>query len=241
MALGNKEQNYSTYLSIFNGQIVQEWRKKAPKEEHIPAGKELKTREITMGKNSGNTVWYVGYDYVAGMLTNVKLDTEGDYGSRIILTIKDVDDTYILTIPVKSSYGQSFLFKMLNIDLSKEVSFEPWTMDEEQWRALTGKTKKGGKSGLTIRQGEGDDNKIENVYTKDEPNGLPDLVRKETREGVKWYSDDRDDFLLGKLEDEFIPAVNGANNEPSKPAGNATNAPAPGADQQEEEEDDLPF
>lgn len=236
MGLGTRNSNYSTYLSIFGGEIVQEWRKEEPSEDKIPAGKELQEREISMGKNAGKKIWYVGFDYLAGMLTGVKLDTEGDYGSRIILTVKDVDDTYILTLPVNSSYGQSLLMKMEGIDITKEVSFQPWQMDKDAWKNLTGKTTKNGRSGLTIKQ---DDEKIENTYTKEEPKGCPELVIKKVGKETKVNDDDRMIFLYEKL-DEFIASVNTTNNEPTEPAdGKYTDAGEPESD--EEEEDDLPF
>lgn len=238
MGLGTKESNYSTYLSIYGGEIVQEWRKEEPSADKIPAGKELQTREISMGKNAGKKIWYVGFDYVAGKLTNVKLDTEGDFGSRIILTIQDVDDNYILTLPINSSYGQSFLMKMTGIDLSKEVSFEPWQMSKEEWKKLTGRDTKNGKSGLTIKQ---DDEKIDNAYTKDEPNGLPELIIKKVGKETKVNDDDRMIFLYERLE-EFIQAVNAADTTSSKPAdGKYTDAGAPASDDNDEDYDDLPF
>lgn len=240
MGVGSRNSSFKTYLSIFGGEIVQEWRKEEPSEDKIPAGKELQTREISQGKNAGKTVWYVGYDYLAGMLSDVSLDTEGDFGARIILTVKDVDDTYVLTLPVNSSYGNDFLMKMENIDLSKEVSFEPWQMDKDAWYNLTKKKTKNGRSGLTIRQ---DDEKVPKAYTKEEPNGLPELQIKKVGKETKVNDDDRMIFLYERL-DEFMEQVKQANtaSSPEPSGGKYTDAMSPDAvDSEEEVDDDLPF
>src|SRR5690606_20191906 len=123
MGLGSRESSNLTYLSIFGGEIVQEWRKDEPKADWIPAGKELKTRKNQKGKNEGKTVWYVGFDYVEGLIKEVTLKP-GEYGSQLVLKLQDVDEMYVLSMNIDSSAASSFLMKMENLDLSKEVSFQ---------------------------------------------------------------------------------------------------------------------
>lgn len=243
MALGDKGANYNTYLSIFGGSIVQEWRKE-PAADKIPDGKDLQERENKNGKK----VYYVEYDYVAGLIKDVELDTTGDFGSRVIITLQDVDDNYKITLPLNSAYCQNLLYRLRNIDLTKEISLEPWSMNSEEWFKLTRKKTANGKNGLVIKQ---DDEKVEPAFTRDSPNGLPELEVKETRQGTKYYSDDRDDFLLEELE-AFIKKVKGESDEPkkaapakSKPTGKgkkATKAPEPDeVGDDEEEVSDLPW
>lgn len=250
MALGDKSANYNTYLSIFGGEIVQEW-KKEPSEDKIPEGKELQHR---VNKN-GKDVWYVGYDYVAGLINDIEIDHSGEFGSRVVIELKDVDDTYKVTLPLNSAYAQNFMYRLRNIDLTEEVSFEPWAMNPEEWFKLTKKKTANGKTGMTIRQnGE----KVEPAFTREEPNGLPELEVKQTKKGPKYYSDDRDDFLLEELE-KFQAKVRGEESDEgeapakkerskpgkSKPGGvkkKATKVPEPDeVGEGEEEVDDLPW
>lgn len=237
MGLGNRESSNLTYLSTYGGKITQEWRKE-PKAEWIPAGKELKTRKITKGKNEGKTVWYVEFDYVAGILADVSTKG-GDYGTQLIIKIKDVDETYQLSLNIDSAQAQHFLLKMNNLDLNEEVSLEPWSMEPDAWFKLTGKTAKSTKSGMTIKQ---NDQKIENFYTKEDPKGMPELVIKEVRGETKVDSTERDIFLDDRLK-EFIAELKKAReSEYAAPrtGGKVTEAPAPSGGS-DEEFDDLPF
>jgi hypothetical protein len=230
MALGNKSSSNATFLTTFGGKIVREWRKEEPKAEYIPEGKELKHRTT----NKGNEVWYVEFDYLAGSLKKVELDDEGDFGARIKVHVQDVDENYILTLPVQSSAGMDFLMKMEAIDLSKEVSFEPWRMDAATWKSFTGKDSKNGKAGLTIKQ---NDEKIAKYYTKDDNKGMPEIIIKKVGKETKIDDADRMIFLYEKL-DQFIAAVDAKS---AGNTGNMTGAQAPTGSNAKEEEDDLPF
>lgn len=215
MGLGNKGRGSGVdYLSIYGGEIVREWRKARPSDDQIPLGKELQEREISQGPNKGNTVWFIGYDYVTGTIDNIELDDSGNWGASINITIKDIDETFILQLKADSSYGTDFLMKLPNIDLSQEVSFEPWSMTPDEWLKLTGKSVAGNRSGLTIRQGANDD-KVEKYYTKDDPKGLPEIIIKQGRGGTKVDSDDRDEFLLDRLEEYIAANFGGTASTPS--------------------------
>ena len=203
MGLGSRSGGSNkNYLGIYGGQIAREWRKKKPSEAEIPAGKELQEREISKGPNAGNTVWFVGFDYLEGKVNDLKLDTEGKYGDKIVIEIDDVGDIFQLEFGANSSYGSDFLMKLPNIDFDADIILQPWTMTPEEWFELTDKKVTGNRSGLTIYNGTYDkENKVYNYYTKDNPNGLPEIIIKKGRNGKnKVDSDDRDNFLLDQFE-----------------------------------------
>ena len=186
------------YLNVSNGKVIQEWKEK-PKDEWVPQGYELKSRTITKGVNIGKERFFVEYDGVEGELLSVDLE-KTDTGNRMVFTLVDDGQTYILQLDMDNAYGESFLMRMNNLDVTQPINFIPWTMTAQEWFDLTKKTVKSGKSGLTLRQGG---TKVESYYTKDTPNGLPDLVQKTVKGETKWDSDDRDNFLY----EEFIKFV----------------------------------
>ena len=204
-----------TFLNFSNGKVVQEWKDK-PKDEWVPQGYELKTRIISKGVNQGKERYYVEYDGVSGEILDIALE-KTDNGNRIVFTIVDDGQTYIIQTDMDSAYGESVLMCMNNIDLTKDITFQPWLMNSEEWLKLTGKSIKGTKSGLTIRQGG---EKVAKFYTKEVPNGLPPMVQKTVKGETKWNSDDRDNFLY----DEFLKFVDKAK---TVLAGKPTSVTAP--------------
>lgn len=208
MGLITRGGNYTNYLKIYDGSIIREWRKSKPSEDEIPSGKELEEREITKGKNSGNTIWFVRFDMLTGTLSDVSLEENKYGGESINVVIKDVDETYQLQIPSDSAYGASFLQKIHQVRVDEDLTIEPWRMDSNAWFEFTGKKINGNyKAGLNLLQEHAitDDNergKLSNTFTKDNPQGMPGLIIKEDRKGNKTYdSTDMDNFLLNKLED----------------------------------------
>ena len=191
-----------TFLNISNGKVIQEW-KEAPKPEWVPVGKELLSKTISKGVNEGKLRYYVEYDFVSGHITGIELD-RSDIGDRIKLTLNDAGDEFILSISTDSAYGESFMNQMNNIDLGAEVTLQPWSMTPDQWFDLTGKTVKSNKVGLTLKQGGA---KLEKYYTKENPNGMPQLVQKTVKGKVEWDSTDRDNFLYEELL-KFIEKAN---------------------------------
>ena len=191
-----------TFLNISNGKVIQEW-KETPKPEWVPQGKELLSKTISKGVNEGKLRYYVEYDFVSGHITGIELD-RSDIGDRIKLTLNDAGDEFILSISTDSAYGESFMNQMNNIDLGAEVTLQPWSMTPDQWFDLTGKTVKSNKVGLTLKQFGA---KLEKYYTKENPNGMPQLVQKTVKGKVEWDSTDRDNFLYEELL-KFIEKAN---------------------------------
>lgn len=215
--------NGKVFLKLANGKVTREWNEE-PKDEWIPLGKEVLTRLVTKGKNAGAKRWYIEYDDVSGKLIDVDLK-EMEGGINVIeLYLQDGLETFILSIPEESAYGNDFLLKMRNIDVSGEVSFSPWTMSPEEWLKLTGKKRQTDKVGLSIYNGTVDkENAVTKYYTQEEPNGLPDLVQKTIKGKVTYDSDDRTNFLYEELKswiEDVKKALNGpSSTKPSKEEG----------------------
>jgi len=175
-----------TFLKIFGGKIVQESSKKFTTDE------ELKERE----NKSGNVVYYVEYDSLSGLIVGATIrNVEALNADFLELDIVDVVEQYRLSIPIDSRFAQSFMYRMLNLDLSKPVEIVPYTFESKEGKKV---------SGLNLFQ---DGEKVAPLYTREVPNGLPEA--KQVRKGreVKWDFTDQTNFLYDEFEKfkEMLP------------------------------------
>src|SRR5690606_9217281 len=85
-------------------------------------------------------------------------------------------------------YANSILKCLPNIDLSKPVKLQPWSLIDKKDPTKT-------VTGATIWQ---DNVKIEPYYTKENPNGLPQMRKVKFKGEERWDSTDMDEFLEQK-------------------------------------------
>ncbi|MBP8762301.1 MAG: hypothetical protein KBH21_00445 [Acetoanaerobium sp.] len=195
---GNTENSGKVFLKLGNGKVTREWREK-PQDSWIPFGKELKTRTITKGVNEGSTRYFIEYDDVSGKLLNVELK-KFDKTSVIEIYLQDGLETFILNIPEESAYGLDFMLRMENIDIDRVLVFKPWIINPDDWFKFTGKKRMTDKVGLSIYHDTFDKSlAVQKTYSKENPNGLPELAAEELRGEIVYNSKDRDNFLYKKL------------------------------------------
>jgi len=204
-----------TYLSIFGGKIVQQWKKK-PEPDTLPLGKKLHER---INAND-DTVYYIEYDAVEGLLTKAVLDTEGKYGDKINLTLTDMGEDYLLSFPIESSYANTFFNKLDNLDINESISFQPYSFEDDSGKK---------RSGFALYQ---DSEKIPNVYTREDPKDLPELKVTTKRGKTTYDSTERDNFFYEKFM-KLIKQVHGAEVKETKLDTSTSSNDAT--------EDDLPF
>lgn len=145
------------------------------------------------------TKWELKADSIEGVISRLGI-YEGEYGKNILIALGDADDEVVISLSSSSNFGEDFMKKLPNIDITKSVKLSPYSFADEK----TGKTKRG----ISIVQ---DDVKIESAYSeKNEKtgkwkvtNGMPDT----DGDTAKFDSDDWRahfikvrKFLLGKLE-----------------------------------------
>lgn len=175
----SKDSN-GTYLKIFGGKIVQE------RSENFTSDNEVKVRE----NKNGNKVYYVEYDSVSGKLVHAEMKHIEKISADVIeLLLKDGIDSYQLTLSVDSRYGQSFMARMLALDLNEEVEIIPYAFENKEGKKV---------SGLNIKQnGE----KVNSLYTKDSPNGMPEAKQVRKGKEIKWDFTDQTNFYYDKFEE----------------------------------------
>lgn len=111
--------------------------------------------------------WEKQYQDLSGMIT--KVDTfDGLFGKNLLITLTDEEGSMIVSLSTASNFGEDMLKKLLNIDLTKEVKFVPYSFTDDK-----GKSKKG----ITVYQ---DGEKVQSWFHS------YDSVTKKTTE-IKGY------------------------------------------------------
>jgi len=203
MGLNQGGSSSKTYLSISDGKIA----------------KKVKTEEPgavkCTSKDGSKTWWEHRYRSVSGKITNVyKSDSNMGFGSRLVIEVKDGPDSFNLEMPWSSRYSSGFFLAMPNIDVTKEIEFTPWMKE------IDGKK----KTMLYLRH-DGDKDNIAWYWTKENPQGLPDMKKIRVKGVDVWDDSERQDYFENYLNETF-----------NKKLG----SPTPVADAMSND-DDLPF
>ena len=171
MALSNLGGTNLTYLSVSDGNLVR---------QHKTAN-DRTTERVT---KTGKLVFEERFKDLTGMITNVNT-RENDYGKQWQLTFKDGEDTYIVSMPYSSRYASSFLKALPNINIAEPLRFMPWAMKDKNDVSKT-------ITGITCYQ---DGVKIAPAFTKEEPNGLPQMIKIKVKGKEQWDDSDMTSFL----------------------------------------------
>ena len=171
MALSNLGGTNLTYLSVSDGNLVR---------QHKTAN-DRTTERVT---KTGKLVFEERFKDLTGMITNVNT-RENDYGKQWQLTFTDGADTYIVSMPYSSRYASSFLKALPNINIAEPLRFMPWAMKDKNDVSKT-------ITGVTMYQ---DDTKIAPAYTKDAPNGLPQMEKIKVKGKEQWDDSAMMEFL----------------------------------------------
>jgi hypothetical protein len=171
MALSNLGGTNTTYLSVADGNLVRQHKQAT----------ERTTERLT---KTGKLVYEERFKDLTAKLENITTRTN-EYGTQWQLEFTDGDATYIVSLPYSSRYSSSFLKALPNVDVSKELRFMPWAMKDKQDATKT-------ITGVTLYQ---DGEKIAPAYTKENPNGLPQMVKIKVKGKEQWDDSDMMQFL----------------------------------------------
>lgn len=206
MGLKSNSTEKKVYINIIGGKLARRF------EEHQMEGDKQVTesREIKDDNNVVvKTVIEQYYDELDGFITSASIDTEGNFGARIILEMMDAGEKFIIQMGLTSSYGAAFMKRCTNVDASSKVTIKPYSFDGE-----------GGKKqvGLVVYQEDRgfDKNLVPYAWTKEKPGDMPPWEQKMVAGVPKWNSDDQTNFLaehLVKWASNIVPDA--LENEPS--------------------------
>jgi hypothetical protein len=196
MALGNN--NNAIFLNIADGKIIRRFQNPT---------KDSRERTLQKGPNAGKVVHEEVYSFVEGLITDIQTK-DSEYGKSWLVTIEDNGEKYILQMDYSSGYSSSFLKALPNVDISAKVKLSPKMTIEGDKKKTT----------LFINQhGQA----AKHFYTKDNPNGLPQMVQKKVKGKMQWDDSEMMEFFENMVKNEILPKLKGVEvgqDEDSEPA-----------------------
>lgn len=177
MGLNKSENAGMIYLGVANGKLVQEVKEKQPD-------------SVERVNKVGRTVHEVFYKDLTGVITKIATK-ENDYGKQWQIVFEDGDDKYMVQMPYSGRYSSSFLKALPNVAQGVPVRFMPWEMTDKN-----NASKK--VTGVTLYQNEG---KVPSAYTKEDPNGLPEMKKVKVKGKETWDDSDMMSFLEQMAQD----------------------------------------
>jgi hypothetical protein len=177
MGLNKSENAGMIYLGVANGKLVQEV-------------KEKQSDSVERVNKVGRTVHEVFYKDVTGVITKITTK-ENDYGKQWQIVFQDGDEKFMVQMPYSGRYSSSFLKALPNVAQGVAVRFMPWEMTDKN-----NASKK--VTGVTLYQNEA---KVASAYTKEDPNGLPEMKKVKVKGKDTWDDSDMMSFLEQMAQD----------------------------------------
>lgn len=167
------------------------------------------------------------YGYLEGHLIGIEIqdaEYQGDKYKRLSLKINDGAQNFLLQMRLDSGYGRAFCCIIPNANLEWPMKINPSFKDD--------------RGSLFINQ---NGQALKWYFTKDHPNGLPQMKSFEHRGKVMWDNTDQQEFfvnMLNQLKAKLVPEVMAG---PPTPIDPAQPDAVPSASDVAQPVDDLPF
>lgn len=182
MALNKGEGAGTIYLSVANGKLVRQY-KQATKDS------------VERVNKTGKVVHEEFYKDLTGVITGIETK-ENDYGKQWLVAFTDGDDRYVVQMPYSGRYSSSFLKALPNVVKGDPVRFMPWEMTDKN-----DASKK--VTGIALYQDQDGNGmvKVPSAFTKEDPNGLPEMVKAKVKGKTVWDDSDMVAFLEQKSKE----------------------------------------
>ena len=151
------------------------------------------------------TVYELQYKSLSGKLVGVKIDTTGDYGTQMKLTIRDGED-FIFAVPLNNGWGQKIAEAIPNINTDEDVFFNAYgdftTDDNKEVKAGVSMKQNGEKVQSHFNKYD-EKKKVWNT-TNDFPEIVQDDIPAKTNKAkyTKFWQDHF--FTIGEFLAEYI-------------------------------------
>ena len=175
MALGNTIK--TTYLSIVGDKIVK--RTSA----NDPNGVQRKNK-------NGDTVYEIPFDFVEGKIESIVVK-DGDYGKQWMIQMNDGEERFTLQLSYSGGFTKTFLQTVPNIDLTKSVKLVPYQKEVN------------GKKRSTLYVNQGGKESVRWAFTKDAPNGLPQMEQITIKGVLTWDDTKQLQFIEQYVKNKF--------------------------------------
>jgi hypothetical protein len=177
MGLTNSQGGSKVFLSISNGKLVRSFKEKTE-------------GAVSRINKAGREVFEMFYDSLEGTITGVGTK-ESDYGKFLVVQVESNGVNYQLEMNFSSGYSASFLKTLPNVKLSDRVQITPkLTIEGDKKKSVCFLNQNG--SGLKW------------AFTRENPNGMPDLVRIKVKGKDTWDDSDRMEFLENNAKNLFV-------------------------------------
>lgn len=200
--MGLEKNSHAVFLSISDGKICK--AVKSPTQD-----------SITRTNKNSRVVHEEFFDSIKGTLTDIFTKDHAEFGKKWVVRLEDDGITYQLEFNYSSGYSQAFLKTLPNVDLSSAVKLTPKLSVEGDKKKTTLFVNQHGVA-------------LKHYYTKDNPNGIPELQKIKVK-GKQTYDDsDIMQFLEDMVKSEILPKIK-------------KTAPAPVTADDIDEKDEAPF
>jgi len=179
--MGLEQRAEGNYITILGGKFCQ----------RVPEGTE---GAITRVNKIGKTVHEKFYDSFTGKLESIKVK-DGEYGKTWNFGFRDSGELYILQLSYSNSFSTAFLKQLPNIDLTQEMKVSPSVKE------VDGKN----RSSLFVNQ---NGVALKHAYTRENPNGMPDMEQITVKGELVWDDTKRMVFLQDMVDTQIIPKLN---------------------------------
>ena len=212
--MGLEQREGGNFITILGGRFCQ----------RVPSGTE---GAVERTNKLGKQVHEKFYDSFTGKLVNIRTQDTA-YGKQWVFDFKDKEEIYHLQLSYSNSFATNFLKLLPNVNLEKEMKVSPMTKE------IDGKQ----RSSLFINQ---DGVPLKHAYTREKPNGLPDLEKVVVKGQEVWDDTKRLAFLHNMVMTQVIPKLEGGTNELKAEADANAEFDAIGAEPTAVPADDIPF
>jgi len=178
--MGLEQRTGGNFITILGGKFCQ----------RVPEGTE---GAITRVNKIGNTVNEKFYDSFTGKLESIQVK-DGNYGKTWNFGFRDNEELYTLQLSYSNSFSTAFLKMLPNIDLSQEMKVSP------SMKEVDGKN----KSSLFVNQ---NGVALKHAYTRDNPNGMPDMEQVTVKGELVWDDTKRMEFLHNMVNTLILPKL----------------------------------
>lgn len=179
--MGAIQQSNAIFLTISNGQICR----------RVPS--KTKDSKERVNKN-GVTVHEEYYKGWKGRITAIEVREHKDYGKFWNVTLSDSEGDAILQMQYSSGYSAAFLKILPNVDLNSDVIITPnMKIDGDKKKATIFITQHGVP--------------LKHFYTRDNPNGLPELKQIKVKGKITWDDSDMAEFLEKMVNEQIKPKL----------------------------------
>lgn len=171
--------NNAIYLTISNGKLSR----------RVLQPTETSVSRVNKNGVSVNEEFYKGWK---GRITGLAVREHKEYGKFWNLTLTDEDGDVIIQMNYSSGYSAAFLKTLPNIDLKSDIVFTPnMKIEGDKKKATVFITQHG--------------QPVKWFYTKDDPNGIPQLKQVKIKGKMTYDDSDIMEFLEKMVNKDIVP------------------------------------